>query len=613
MRTPGAKVIQWKRGVLPAVAILLVSLIPQIHFWLVRGSQWHGTYAMQQGDESYYSAYINALMDGRPRRNDPAAGQDDVPQSPLPESLFSIQFIPSYVIAFFGRAFGLSASTSFVVLMGAAALLAGLAVFWLLASVTRDGKFAAAGVLVVLCLGALAAGQGWIGIILRPGARFSGLPFLRRYLPAAPFPLFFVFCTLIYGALTAQLKRTAIVKAVLGGMTLGVLIFSYFYLWTAALAWLVCVVLLWLFVRPYERRNAICVCILTGVAVIPAFAFYGYLISHIPPALDKAQVLILTHRPDLLRIPEFIGALVLLVLLMRLRRDRVLMKDPVVIFVAAFALLPFLVFNQQIITGRSIQPYHYEIFVANYSVLIGLVLVAKLLRQPGSFSRRTLVLTTCVCLLWGAIEVNQPFKERSTFDVANDEMVPVLLRLKEMAKHDGTWEGLHQNGKTPALVFSPQSGISRMLPTWAPQGSLLAAGSAPFQSLPQSQRKEWLYLHFYYCGRNPEYLGDVLNDHIDDLFLTYFAKSTLFGPERVLPFLAQDFQPISHDEIDHEVRAYGSFVDSLSREQILKRPVTYAVTVADSNFDFTNLDRWYARDSGERVGAYKVYRLKLRD
>src|SRR5687767_4278231 len=126
----------WKWSIFPSIAILLLSLIPQTHFWFVRGSQWNGAYAILQGDETYYSAYINALIDGRPRRNDPFTGRDDHPQAPMFESLFSIQFIPPYVIALVARTLGLNASTAFILLAGAVGLFASLAVFGLLASVT---------------------------------------------------------------------------------------------------------------------------------------------------------------------------------------------------------------------------------------------------------------------------------------------------------------------------------------------------------------------------------------------------------------------------------------------------------------------------------------------
>src|SRR6266508_5720330 len=109
---------------LVVTAITFLSLLPQLHFWFVRGSEWQGAYAILQPDESLYSAYINALIDGRPRRNDPFAGRDSIPTSPLPESTFSIQFTPSFAIAWLARAFHLSASSAFIALLTIAGLLA---------------------------------------------------------------------------------------------------------------------------------------------------------------------------------------------------------------------------------------------------------------------------------------------------------------------------------------------------------------------------------------------------------------------------------------------------------------------------------------------------------
>src|SRR5215213_7722529 len=90
----------WQWCALASIVIVILSLFPQIHFWVVRGSEWNGAFAVVQGDELLYSAYVNALINKRPRRTDPPAGSDDHPQAPLPESLFSIQFVPAYAIAF---------------------------------------------------------------------------------------------------------------------------------------------------------------------------------------------------------------------------------------------------------------------------------------------------------------------------------------------------------------------------------------------------------------------------------------------------------------------------------------------------------------------------------
>jgi hypothetical protein len=86
----------------------------------------------------------------------------------------------------------------------------------------------------------------------------------------------------------------------------------------------------------------------------------------------------------------------------------------------------------------------------------------------------------------------------------------------------------------------------------------------------------------------------------------------IFGYERVLPFLSNHFQPIQDYEIEREVGNYQTYENSFSRQQALKRPIGYALIPAQGNFDFTNLDCWYERDTGEREGAYVIYRLKLR-
>ena len=604
-------VARWKWCALAVTAITFLSLMPQIHFCILRGSQWHGAYATLQGDEFLYSAYINALIDGRPRRNDPFAGQDDHPDSPLPESLFSIQFVPPFIIAFMAKTCGASASMAFVVLLGTSGLLASLSLFWLLDSVIDDNRFAAVGTLIVICFGTIAGGQGIVKYLLESQAIFLGLPFLRRYLPSAPFPLFFVFCTLTWQALSAAAKRAVLARAVLAGTTLGVLIFSYFYLWTTAAAWFVCIVFLWLIMRRVDSRVVTRLCLVVGSLAIFALTLYVYLLSQLPAAASKSLgVLTLTHRPDLFRTPELIGTLVLVALIVAVRRKALMLSQPPVIFAISFAVMPFIVFNQQVITGWSMQPYHYEIFVANYAVLIGLVIIAKLLLK--TLSGRTLLATAALCFLWSTIEISFPFQEVSSLDIKNDEMVPVLLRLKELANYDGTWVGLQSNGKTPALVFSPEIGITRLLPTWAPQGGLLEMGSVSFQSLPREQKKETLYMHLYYSGKNDAYLRELLNDRADDSFLAYYARTTLFGPERMLPFLSREFQPIKQDEIETEVRAYESFVNSFSLAEVLKRPITYAVTPAENMPDLTHLDLWYKRDAGERVGIYNLYRLELR-
>jgi hypothetical protein len=305
-----------------------------------------------------------------------------------------------------------------------------------------------------------------------------------------------------------------------------------------------------------------------------------------------------------------VGGIVILLLILGIRRHKLSLTEPKVIFTLSLGLLPAVVFNQQLITGRSMQPFHYEVLMGNYMVLIALVLAIGLLKPI--VRRWTAVAIVTLCLALGSVETSLAFQANYASAVRIDEMVPVFTRLREQANLDGTWEGLRNNGRAPALVFSPHYGIYTLLATWAPQGSLLAPGSVSFQTSSEAERKEWLYMHLYYSGKNTQYISELLNDRVDDPFLTHFARSTIFGPERVVMFLGWDFQPIRQEEIDREANAYKAFIESFSLDQAARRPVRYAVILTNSAFDFSHLDRWYDHDAGERVGAYTLYQLALR-
>ena len=121
MRT--MKTIRWRWGLLAALAMMLLSLFPQLFLWRDRGRDWNGAHAFVYADETAYASYVNALIDGRPRRNDPYTGSNDAPATPLFETQFSIQFVPAYLMAIPARALGLSTATVFIFLAPAVAVI----------------------------------------------------------------------------------------------------------------------------------------------------------------------------------------------------------------------------------------------------------------------------------------------------------------------------------------------------------------------------------------------------------------------------------------------------------------------------------------------------------
>jgi hypothetical protein len=603
-------VTKYKYLAIVSLAMVLLAMIPQLHLWLVRGRDWNGGYVVIQGDETLYSGYLNALIQGRTRRNDSYAARDDSPQSPLPESTFSIQFIPPYVIAFLARLFHASASTAMIVLMPVAALLGSLCVYWLFHSVTNDDRLAAAGTIFVLCLGGLSGGHGLVGLLVKINdLSLPSLPFLRRYQPAASFPVLIAFFVLFWQALTAQSRVRARASAVLAGLALALLIFSYLYLWTAAVAWVGCVTVLWLLLRK-DRWTVVPPLTIVAAIAACAFAPYLYLLSHRPATLDEQQTLAFTRRPDLFRIPEIIAIVTLILLFIAIRQTRMRWTDAPVIFAASFALLPLLVFNQQVVTGRIMQPYHFAALVVNYTVLISLFVTFTLWRP---MSARALLWVGTLCFAWGLVEVGLPSRLNTVPQaVGQDQMVPVLLRLKQLSNEDGTVTDLHAKGSASTIIFSPQIALTEWAPTWTSQGTLPDAGGIDFGHITRAERKQYFYLHLYYAKADIGSLREALKGNPSDQTMKYYARAAIFGHERIVPALASDFRPITDEEIESEITAYQAYANSFSRAEAVKRPLTYVVIPADSSFDFSNIDRWYERDTGERVGEYVLYRVRLK-
>src|SRR5439155_8905961 len=259
-------------------------------------------------------------------------------------------------------------------------------------------------------------------------------------------------------------------------------IFSYLYLWTTAAAWLVCIGIVWFCLRPEEKWKLLAMLTTIGVITALALAPYLYLVSHRAATLDEQQTLALTHRPDLFRIPEIIGALILILIVVGVTHRKIESNAAPTILAASLGLLPFVVFNQQILTGRSMQPFHFAAFAANYAVLIGLFITITL--WWTQIPCRVLLWTAVLSFAWGIVEVGLPSRLTTVpAAVMNDQIVPVLLRLNQLAKQDGTLADLRAKGSATTIVFSPQLVVSVLLPTWTSQGTLLDIGGLDFSSV----------------------------------------------------------------------------------------------------------------------------------
>lgn len=615
---------RWRLGVVAACAFALVALVPQLHLWLERGRDWHGAYASVHPDETSYCAYINALIEGRTRRNDPYSGRDEQTGTRLPETLFSIQFIPAYLVVGPARLLALPASTAFILLAPLIAFASTLALFHLLKLLTGDDGLAATGALVVLALGGMVRAQKLMQLFGAPVTPYIFLPFLRRYLPGVAFPFFFICCAFVWRAFTSRRQSAARWSALWAGLTLAVLIFSYFFLWTAALAWLAALVLLWLLARSSERTRTLRLSALLLTPVLLALGIYARLLAHRAQTMDEVQALNFTHAPDLLRPPELLGLLLIVAVALVGRRGWFDWRTPPALFGLAFAATPLLVFNQQIITGRSLQPIHYEMFVANYLALLAAVLFVALLRpawlarkrtaqtaaEPGReqlvradtqlalWPARLLLLVSFLALGWGAVELAVASHRLASVNLARDEATLVGRRFTEIARAPD------EARRVPPVVFADIQ-IAGRLPDIAPQAVLWAPHMSVFSGVSDAEYRARMYQYLYYSNISAQ----EFNMRLEGRSILRFW---VFGTARAMYGLAAAPAPITRAELDAEEQAYADFLKHFDRTRAAQPLLSYVVAPAIESPDLTNLDRWYERDAGERVGRYVIYRVRLR-
>lgn len=619
--------LRWRFGIVAGLFLAIFSLYPQGKLLYNRGGEWNGHYAYNDIDEVAYAAYLKALIDGRPRKNDPYTGRDDSAESPQPESLFSIQFAAPYSVALPARLLGIDAPWAMTISGAVAIFLAGLAIFWLIGMITGDSLYAMADALIVIAFGALFAGEGALGEITGWSYAYPYFPGFRRYLPAMAMPAFFALVALVW-RLVASNKQLAVSdktetesdkQLAVGNKPRGrayslsliaccsaafaYCVFSYFYIWTTAAAWLGCVLVCWLVARPdgvwRDVKRLVLLGVGCGVFLIP----YAWMLANRSHTMDDVQMLVHTHAPDLMRMPAPICYGILGLLAALILSGRLSLKDRGTLFAISLAVTPIAVLNQQVITGQALQPIHYQVFIGNYVAgLAAVVTFALLWRDMKGRERwpwRVFIGgLAAIAIAWGIVECHYTVQILDEVNIARDEAFPVGRRLAELAKGDP--EARHKTVLHLGMAEADD------LPTLAPQSVLWARHQHIFAGLTWQEHKERYYQLLYYQGVLPAQLAEGMKHGGD--FVSIIA---LFGWGRHTDRLNSEYVPLTFGELDREVALYADYVAGFSPSKAGVVPLDYLIASADGLYT-ENLDKWYTRDAGETYDKYTLYKLTPR-
>jgi len=606
--------LRWRFGLVAAVFLALFSLYPQMKMWYVRGAEWQGNYAYNDIDEVAYASYVKALADGRPRKNDPYTGRDDSPEHPQPESLFSIQFAAPYTLAIPARL--LSISTPWMMIIGGAvaAFLTALAIFWFLFRLTANNWFAMAGSLVTLAGGALFAGEGAVSELLFDGFSYPYFPGFRRYIPALAMPAISILIGAVFEILSKRDRdihqnkdgnatRVPTLFLLFSLAAFGYCVFSYFYIWTTAAAWLACLIGCLIIFRPdaFKRdlKNLLALGLGCGAVMLP----YAYLLSKRSHTMDEVQLLVQSHAPDLTRFPEYISAAAILIIVAGIGLRKFELRSPSTLFALSLALAVFVVFNQQILTGRSLQPIHYQVFIGNY--VAGLALVSSIglfLRdrnwQTLNLPKVIFAVVSAMAIVWGFVECHYTVRVLDDVNVRRDEQIQLGRRLTELGKDDP------ERYKTIVLDFAIAEADD--LPTIAPQATFWSRHQHIFTTVTTQENKERYFQYLHFQGITGPDLANSMK-HGD-----FVSMIALFGWGRHTDRLNSDFKPLTYGEIDAVAREFDKWTAQFDPRLSPETIVSYVVVRGDEVPDLANFDRWYERSGGETLGPYILYKVRLR-
>ena len=595
----------WRFGIIAGLFLAIFTLYPQFKMWYLRGQEWQGHYAYNDIDEVAYASYVKALIDGRPRKNDPYTGRDDAPESPQPESLFSIQFASPYSIAIPARIFGVGAPWAMTIAGAVAGFLAALAAFWVIALITGSSLYAMMGSLFVLAGGALWAGEGAIGEIFDFSYSYPYFPAFRRYVPAMPFPFFLAMIGLVWLMLGTEVLRKRIVYCTLAALCFAFTNFSYFYTWTTGAAWLGCLALVWMIARPEGFKKDFQAFLALGAGCVLSLIPYAILLSKRSHTMDDVQLLVNTHAPDIYRVPVYISFLVLLMIAAGVLLKKITFKERETLFALSLALVPLVVFNQQIITGRSLQPIHYQVFIGNYVAALALVVAVGILLKKSeifnkALTKAAIILVAILAITWGFVECHYTVRVLDDANVERDKGFDVGQYLTDIYGRNG------DTHKTVIMTYSMLQGDD--LPTIAPQSILWARHQHVFAGVTWQENKERYYQYIHFQGVTPEALADAMKTKGD-----FVSMIALFGWGRHTDRLNSAYKPLTFGEIDAEAQVYADYIKNFNPRNSPDTILSYLIAPGDWDIDYTNIDRWYERELIASFPSYNLYRVKLKN
>ncbi|MBI2627861.1 MAG: hypothetical protein HYW71_00285 [Candidatus Niyogibacteria bacterium] len=372
-----------------AVLVGFIYLAPNLFFVLSLGGDYQGIPIMRTANEDYYLARIQEILDGHflVASHGFYEYKDQLPTAPPVGEFFYA--LPALL-------FGVSPANVLMASRFILPFILFLLVYFLMRKLTGDAEIfsnkinAVAGALFVTLGYDLADFRGIFKFL--SGGDFIGSNFLMWARPVNPILgaiFLFSFLILIWKIIEQSGRRAINIFG--ASIFLALMIGSYFFSWGIALSVTAMLILIYFLRKEYKAaKNLIFV-------LLSAFVFsapYWYLMwrSSQSPWYEESLLrsgMFYTHYPLLNKIMLAVLAVYILMLFFESwkckKSNMVFQFKNWHIFCLAFILGSLWVYSQQIVTGRTVWPYHFPQYTIPLAMIVLITLFYNILKKESAY------------------------------------------------------------------------------------------------------------------------------------------------------------------------------------------------------------------------------------
>lgn len=466
-------VLEHRWAIILGIIISLLCALPQIYFRIDHHSD--GVYqGIELLPDSPWSARAREVMDGHPLFGN-IYNKDGKDQPYLFQPLGSI------VVAYTGELFSLDINNTLLLSRLIFPFFVTILIYSFVFLISRD-KFAALTSAAILLLA---------DSILRPFGVMQVLQgelpdeFLRLSRPVNPALIYIFFFGFLVSFWHYYKNRALGYCCLLSAVLLGLNFYNYLYTWTYLYAFGGLLALFHIYERKWKEVQRI------------GYVFVGALIVGIPYLLNLYNVttyptyeevgarfgVVLTHAPLFVGFTVIIAIFAFLFFFPKKDKDQYY-------FNLALVLTPFITMNQQIITGKILQPNHYHWFFHKPIVIIVVCVVIFSLLTRFAWPRLRVLAASAILLV--SVATGAFIQYVSYFDGFNDGGAIAI----ERQKFGPVMEWLNTHVENETMVFANNE-ASHITVIYTPL-NVFYHRALPFASLSATKSRQLETLYTFY-------------------------------------------------------------------------------------------------------------------